>query len=78
MQEKIKLLSTEQIEEIFERFKKINPKPESELVAPNPFCLLVSVVLSAQATDKSVNAATKRFMKLQTLQKKSSRLEKRD
>lgn len=59
MQEKIKLLSTEQIEEIFERFKKINPKPESELVAPNPFCLLVSVVLSAQATDKSVNAATK-------------------
>ena len=55
----MKLLSSEQIVEIFERFKKNNPKPESELVAPNPFCLLVSVVLSAQATDKSVNAATK-------------------
>ena len=44
----MKLLSSEQIVEIFERFKKNNPKPESELVAPNPFCLLVSVVLSAQ------------------------------
>lgn len=55
----MRLLSSEQIVEIFERFKKNNPKPESELTAPNPFCLLVSVVLSAQATDKSVNAATK-------------------
>ena len=32
---------------------------EAELSAPNPYCFLVSVVLSAQATDKSVNAATK-------------------
>ena len=55
----MKLLSSEQIVEIFERFKKNNPLPQSELEAPNPFCLLVSVVLSAQATDKSVNAATK-------------------
>ncbi|WP_225198605.1 endonuclease III [Gluconobacter oxydans] len=36
-----------------------NPNAESELVFRNPFELLVSVVLSAQATDKSVNKATK-------------------
>ncbi|MDE7540699.1 endonuclease III [Gluconobacter sphaericus] len=36
-----------------------NPNAESELVFCNPFELLVSVVLSAQATDKSVNKATK-------------------
>ncbi len=53
------LLAESQIVEIFERFKKINPNPTTELEAPNPFCLLVSVVLSAQATDKSVNQATK-------------------
>ena len=36
----------------------MNPSPETELVAPNAFCLLVSVVLSAQTTDKAVNKAT--------------------
>ena len=59
MTAKIRLLSENQITEIFERFKKINPNPQTELLAPNPFCLLVAVVLSAQATDKSVNLATK-------------------
>lgn len=54
----MQLLSKEKIIEIFERFKAENASPTSELVAPNPYCLLVSVVLSAQATDKSVNAAT--------------------
>lgn len=58
MEEKIKLLEPPQIEEVFERFKKQNPSPETELSAPNPFCLLVSVVLSAQTTDKAVNKAT--------------------
>ena len=53
-----KLLSKKQIIEVFERFKKQNPDPKTELIAPNPYCLLVSVVLSAQATDKSVNNAT--------------------
>ncbi len=43
---------------MFERFKKQNPNPLPELDAPNPYCFLLSVVLSAQATDKSVNAAT--------------------
>ena len=35
------------------------PEPKTELDAPNPFCLLVAVVLSAQATDVGVNKATK-------------------
>ncbi len=54
----IKLLSRKKITEVFERFKAINPEPKSELLAPNAYCLLVSVVLSAQTTDKSVNKAT--------------------
>lgn len=60
----MKLLDEKQIVEIFERFKKQNPSPVSELVAPNPYCLLVSVVLSAQATDKSVNKATEPLYKI--------------
>jgi endonuclease-3 len=42
----------------FRRLKRANPEPRTELVYQSPFELLVSVVLSAQATDKSVNAAT--------------------
>ena len=44
--------------EIFERLRAANPQPKTELVYRTPFELLVSVVLSAQATDKSVNLAT--------------------
>jgi endonuclease-3 len=43
---------------IFERFRSANPDPTTELAYTTPFELLVAVVLSAQATDKSVNAAT--------------------
>src|SRR5437868_346192 len=43
---------------IFERLRTANPHPTTELVYRTPFELLVSVVLSAQATDKSVNKAT--------------------
>jgi len=63
MAEKTKLLTKEQIVEVFERFKGQNPNPQTELIAPNPYCLLVSVVLSAQATDKSVNNATRELYK---------------
>lgn len=45
--------------EIFSRFKKSNPKPTTELIYHTPFELLIAVVLSAQATDISVNKATK-------------------
>ena len=47
--------------EIFERLRAANPNPTTELVYRSPFELLVSVVLSAQATDKSVNLATARL-----------------
>jgi endonuclease III len=43
---------------IFERFRAANPNPTTELQYRTPFELLVAVVLSAQATDKSVNLAT--------------------
>ena len=43
---------------IFERLRAANPAPRTELVYSSPFELLVAVVLSAQATDKSVNKAT--------------------
>lgn len=52
------LLSYEEMTEIFTRWKKENPNPTSELEYKNPYTLLVAVVLSAQATDKSVNKAT--------------------
>jgi endonuclease-3 len=44
---------------IFERLRGLNPEPRSELEFATPFQLLVAVVLSAQATDKSVNLATR-------------------
>ncbi len=47
--------------EIYERLKKSNPKPTTELVYKSHFELLVAVMLSAQATDVSVNAATKKL-----------------
>ena len=52
------MLTTAQITQIMERLKAANPSPKSELEYVNPYTLLVAVVLSAQATDKSVNLAT--------------------
>ena len=46
------------VAEIFRRFEAIEPAPKPELEYFDPFTLLVSVVLSAQATDVSVNKAT--------------------
>jgi endonuclease III len=43
---------------IYERLRAANPNPTTELKYSTPFELLVAVVLSAQATDKSVNLAT--------------------
>jgi endonuclease-3 len=47
--------------EIFTRLQKENPKPATELQYSSPFELLVAVILSAQATDVSVNKATKKL-----------------
>jgi endonuclease-3 len=45
--------------EMFERWRAANPHPQTELHWRNPFELLIAVILSAQATDKSVNLATR-------------------
>ncbi|MCR4822420.1 MAG: endonuclease III [Treponema sp.] len=58
------LLSKNQIIEVFSRFKAQNDNPKSELEWTSPFTLLVAVVLSAQATDKSVNIATRELYKV--------------
>jgi endonuclease-3 len=47
--------------QIFERFRAANPDPKGELEYRTPFELLVAVILSAQATDKGVNAATRKL-----------------
>jgi endonuclease-3 len=47
--------------EIYRRLQAANPNPTTELEYGTPFELLVAVVLSAQATDKSVNLATRKF-----------------
>jgi endonuclease III len=46
---------------IYERLRGANPKPTTELEYSTPFELLVAVILSAQATDKSVNAVTRKL-----------------
>jgi endonuclease-3 len=51
-------MTPDRIHRIFTLLRAANPAPRSELVYASPFELLVSVVLSAQATDKSVNLAT--------------------
>jgi endonuclease-3 len=48
-------------EELFRRLRAANPEPRSELDYGTPYQLLVAVVLSAQATDRSVNLATARL-----------------
>jgi endonuclease-3 len=47
--------------EIYTRWRAANPKPTTELEYSTPFELLIAVILSAQATDKSVNAATRKL-----------------
>jgi endonuclease-3 len=49
---------------IFETLRQLNPHPKSELEFATPYQLLVAVVLSAQATDKSVNLATRALYKV--------------
>ncbi|MCZ6475269.1 MAG: endonuclease III [Gammaproteobacteria bacterium] len=51
-------MNAEKRRQLYERLAKANPNPTTELNYRSPFELLVSVVLSAQATDVSVNKAT--------------------
>jgi endonuclease-3 len=50
--------------ELFERLKRANPAPTTELRYATPFELLVAVILSAQSTDKGVNKATEKLFKV--------------
>ena len=50
--------------EIFERLRDADPHPTTELKHSNTFHLLIAVILSAQATDKGVNLATKELFKI--------------
>lgn len=58
------LLNDFEMDVVFSRWQKQLPNPSSELDYVNAFTLLVAVVLSAQATDKSVNKATASLFKV--------------
>lgn len=60
----MRLLEKADIYEVFEAFRKQNPEPATELIYTTDYTLLVSVMLSAQATDKSVNKATEALYKV--------------
>jgi endonuclease-3 len=62
-------MKKEQVFEFFRRLAEDNPSPTTELESENPYQLLVAVVLSAQATDASVNIACRPlFTKIRTPQ----------
>ena len=50
--------------EFFRRLAELNPEPETELEYRDPYTLVVAVALSAQATDVSVNLATRKLFKI--------------
>jgi endonuclease-3 len=58
------MLKKSEIEAFFARLQKAMPNPRGELEYVNPYTLLVAVVLSAQATDASVNKATEPLFKI--------------
>ena len=57
-------MTKREVEEFFERLARDRPDPTTELEFTNPYTLLVAVVLSAQATDVSVNKATEPLFKI--------------
>ena len=67
-------MNTEKRRKIFSLLKKNNPHPSTELIYKSPFELLISVILSAQATDISVNKATVKLFSIANTAKKISLL----
>ncbi len=63
-------MNKEQIEQFFATLKAANPAPETELIYSSVFELLTAVLLSAQATDISVNKATQRLFAVANTPKK--------
>ena len=53
----------EKVEKIIKILKKLFPQPKTSLMYSNPWELFVSVVLSAQSTDKKVNEVTKKLFR---------------
>ena len=51
-------MNSDSVAQFYARLKAANPHPRGELCWHNPYTLLVAVILSAQATDRSVNKAT--------------------
>ncbi len=54
-------MKREQVVALYSALRDANPEPQSELEYSTPFELLVAVILSAQATDRSVNVATRKL-----------------
>lgn len=54
-------MNAEKRREIYLRLQQVNPHPTTELLYTTPFELLIAVLLSAQATDVSVNKATRKL-----------------
>jgi endonuclease III len=67
-------MNPEKRRRIFERLREQNPHPTTELAYSTPFELLVAVVLSAQATDKSVNLATRKLFPVASTPDQLSRM----
>lgn len=59
---------------LYARLSELRPNPRTELEYVNPYTLLVAVVLSAQATDKGVNKATKALFKIANTPQKMLKL----
>ena len=57
-------MNKKNLNKIFQILEKETPEPVTELIYKTNFQLLIAVILSAQATDKSVNAATKKLFKV--------------
>ena len=57
-------MTPETCRQILEVLRQANPEPRTELEYSSPFELLIAVMLSAQATDKSVNAATRALFRI--------------
>ena len=67
-------MKKENIYEFFRRLSEVEARPETELNFSNPFTLVVAVALSAQATDKGVNKATRELFKIADTPEKMANL----
>lgn len=67
-------LTQRKVDEIFRRFEGVSPHPKTELHYRDPFTLLVAVVLSAQATDASVNRVTPELFRIADTPEKLAKL----